>query len=74
MAIKIKVRCILEVVVELPEGETIESMQYRIEENGCPGTGIVGAAIDNAYEHGKENSVCWACNLSGRNEIIGEIK
>ena len=43
---------------------------YHIEENHCPGTGVVGAKFDEVYEHGKENSVCWACNLQGENEII----
>jgi hypothetical protein len=68
---KIKVRCTFEIEVEIPEGETAESMKFRIEENGCPGTGIVGAAFDQVYADADEGSHCWACNLQGKNEIVG---
>jgi hypothetical protein len=47
-------------------------MQFQIEENGCPGTGVVGAAFDSIYEECKEASVCWACNLRGQNKILGQ--
>jgi hypothetical protein len=60
------VQCTLEVWVECG----LEDQRFRIEENSCPGTGIVGAAIDSAIADGEENGVCWACNLNGRNKIL----
>ena len=54
--------------VELPDD--CENPYFQIEDNGCPGTREVGAAIIAAIEHGDENNVCWACNLQGENKII----
>jgi len=66
---KLKVKCTLEVEIELPD-DTGDHMFFMIEENSCPGTGVVGAAIDLAIEHAESNGVCWACNLRGKNKII----
>jgi len=63
---KYRVKCTVFVDVEYPE----DIAKFMIEENGCPGTSAVGAAIDRAIEHGRKNGVCWACNLGGTNEIV----
>jgi hypothetical protein len=66
---RIKVRCTLEVEVEVPANDD-DFVRFQIEENGCPGTGAVGSAIDREIERGEELSVCWACNLRGENKIV----
>lgn len=67
---KVKVKASVFVEVDVPDGWDQSDIQFHIEENHCPGTGEVGAAIDQAYAHGKKYSVCWACNLQGQNEIL----
>jgi hypothetical protein len=64
---KVKVKCTLIVEVEMPEPW---DAHFQIEENGCPGTGLVGAAIDDAIQEGEINSTCWACGLLGENKIL----
>lgn len=66
---KIKVLCQVIVEVELSD-EAYQRRHFIIEENGCPGTGVVGAAIDQAIADGDDTSLCWACKLSGNNMII----
>lgn len=69
---KVKVQCALTVEIEVPSGWTDEDIRFSVEENSCPGTQIVGAAIEAAIRRGKENGVCWACSLQGTNKIIHE--
>jgi len=64
---RITVQCTLQVVVEMEDHIDAE---FMIEENSCPGTGIVGNAVADAIEYGDEHGVCWACNLRGENKII----
>ena len=64
---KYRVRCTVYVDVDLPEGS---DAKFIIEENGCPGTGAVGAAIDAAMAQGEKDHVCWGCTLEGENEIV----
>lgn len=65
---KVLVECTVQLEVEI--SDDIEDPYFLIEDNGCPGTGSVGAALDAAMNHGEENSVCWACNLKGTNKIL----
>lgn len=67
---KVRVRCSFVVEIDLPDDMTQDEIRFAIEENGCPGTGVVGAAVDSAMEHGDEARVCWACNLQGKNEVL----
>ena len=69
---KILVECKLFVEVEIPNDAEYD-MQFDIEENHCPGTGIVGAAITKMIEECDEKSVCSACNFQGENKIIGLV-
>lgn len=70
---KILVECKLLVEVEIPDDPNYD-MHFDIEENHCPGTGIVGAAISEMMRKCEENSVCWACNFQGENKIVVESK
>jgi hypothetical protein len=66
---KIKVRCTLIVEIEAPDDPEYDA-EWDIEENHCPGTGLVGSAIDAVMGEAEDKRVCWACNLQGKNEII----
>lgn len=71
---KVKVCCTYTVEIEVSDEEYADrdGLTFRIEENGCPGTGLVGAAFDKVYEEAQAESVCWACNLQGENVILWE--
>ena len=56
---KVKVQCTLVVEVEVPDDA---DPHFIFEDNGCPGTGVVGAAIDAAILAGDTNS--------GENKIL----
>ncbi len=66
---RILVRASVLIVVEYPDDETNDHIQFQIEENSCPGTGRVGAALSKQMEEDEKESVCWACNLQGENKI-----
>ncbi len=68
----VKVRCTYVIEVELPDDYAVDEreLRFRIEENGCPGTGVVGAAFDAVYEEGEEKEWCWACEMQGENKVI----
>lgn len=71
---KLKVQCTLEIEIDWKD-EWYDPF-FTIEENGCPGTGSVGAAFDELYEECEKqfreqgSGPCWACNLGGENKII----
>ena len=69
---KITVKCTIEVPIEVKDDYYTEDFtpEFDIEENHCPGTGLVGAAIDKIIEEHNKNSTCWACSLNGKCEII----
>ena len=67
MRIKVAATVVVEVDVEVPEGT---DPFFIVEENGCPGTGAVGAAIEKQMREDTGRSVCWACNLRGANKIV----
>ena len=66
---KIQVKVTFTIPVEVPDDEDYDA-SFDIEENHCPGTGLVGMAIDKAIEEGNKNGICWACKLGGKNEIV----
>ncbi|MHB9004520.1 MAG: hypothetical protein ACYC6C_10740 [Coriobacteriia bacterium] len=66
---RIKVRCSFVVDVEVPDDPDYDA-HFDIEGNHCPGTGVVGAAFDQAYAKAHAGGTCWACALQGKNEII----
>jgi hypothetical protein len=70
---KVKVRCTFTIVVDVPVWATEESEYnpyFDLEENHCPGTGIVGSALDAHIARHEAASTCWACALQGKNEIL----
>lgn len=71
IGMKMLVKCTIIVPIEVPDDPDY-NMFFDIEDNHCPGTGIVGAKIDEVMERCREKSICWACNLQGKNEIIKE--
>lgn len=66
---KVRVLCSLIVEVEMDDDD-YERRHFIIEENSCPGTQLVGRAIQDAIDKGEEDGTCWACALSGQNRII----
>ncbi|HOA00874.1 MAG TPA: hypothetical protein PKI27_01050 [Dermatophilaceae bacterium] len=66
---KVKVRCSYTIEVEVPDDVDYD-VQFDIEENHCPGTGVVGAALDAHREACDAKHVCWACMLGGKNEVV----
>jgi len=69
---KIIVRCTFEIPVEVPDESEVPGYDecFDIEDNHCPGTGIVGAAFDKIYEETTKEGFCWACKLKGKCEIL----
>lgn len=67
---KILVKCTFEIPIDVPDDPDY-NMYFDIEENHCPGTGRVDSALNEIMEDCMKRSVCWACKLNGKNEIIG---
>jgi hypothetical protein len=67
----VRVRCTFEINVEVPDDWDDEQILFDIEENHCPGTGRVGAAVDALIA---KKDVCWACALDGTNEVLGIVE
>lgn len=65
---KVKVRCTFEIEVEV--ADDVENVHFMIEENSCPGTGVVGAELERLIEAHDIAGTCWACNLQGENKIL----
>lgn len=68
---KLLVECKFIVPVEVPDSYDAE---FNIEENSCPGTGLVWLSLKQLIEHHQQNHTCWACALQGTNKIIKEVK
>jgi hypothetical protein len=68
---KIKVKCTYFIDVEVSDDPEY-SAKFDIEENHCPGTGIVGATLDQVRREAEAEHICWACLLGGENEIVSE--
>ena len=63
----VKVLVSMLVEVQVKEGD---DHVFQIEDNGCPGTGVVGTAIERAIRSHKRASTCWACAFQGENTIV----
>ena len=70
MSKRAKVRCTFVIDVDFLDTISDEGIEFMVEENGCPGTGMVGAALKKIIERGKANGTCWACALDGENELL----
>ena len=65
----IMVQCSFTIPVEVPDNDDYDAF-FDIEENHCPGTGIVGGALMEHIKKHDESNTCWACALNGKNEIV----
>ena len=63
---KYKVKVTVFVDVEL---EDHLDPAWFLEENACPGTGYVGAAIESAIDRAKSTGTCWSCP-DGKCELV----
>lgn len=66
---EIKVKVTFIIPVQVPEDEDYDEV-FDIEENHCPATGIVGAALNALIEKHDAQSTCWGCSVGGKNEIV----
>jgi hypothetical protein len=68
----IRVKCTFIIPVDVPDDYYNDDFtpEFDIEENHCPGTGIVGAALDKLIEEHNKSSTCWACSVGGKCEIV----
>jgi hypothetical protein len=68
---KLLIKVTLYVEVEVNEDNHPDyDAEFDIEENHCPGTGVVGAAIEAAIAKADADKMCWGCRLNGKNEIV----
>lgn len=65
---RILVQCTFEIEVDWQD-EWV-SPYFQLEENGCPGTGAIHAALSKRMEAHEAASTCWACALNGKNKIL----
>jgi hypothetical protein len=70
--INVRVRCSFEIDVEFEDDTADDLIHFMVEENSCPGTSIVGSALEKLIADSDKSRICWACP-TGKNEIL-EIK
>ncbi len=68
----ILVKCTLIVPVSVPDDADYDAT-FDIEENHCPGTGLVGTAIDKVRKVCNQAGTCWACVFKGKNQIVEPV-
>lgn len=68
--LKRRVRVTFEIDVNLPSIMSEEQLKFMVEENSCPGTGFVGAALDKWMDDHSARGVCWGCSANGKNELL----
>lgn len=72
MAQEIKVKCTFTIPIQVPDDYYNDEFtpEFDLEDNHCPGTGLVGAAIDNLIKKHDTQNTCWACSVGGKCEIV----
>lgn len=70
---KLKVKCSFIIDVDFSDDPELDPY-FQIEENSCPGTGMVWLALKRHIEKHEQSRTCWACALQGKNEILEELK
>ena len=70
---EILVRVSLVIPVKVPADPGF-NVEFAIEENGCPGTGMVWGALQKIIQRGEDEGTCWACKYQGKNEIVPKPK
>ncbi len=66
----VRVRASVEIDVEFDDEVDNDLIHFMVEENSCPGTGIVGGALRALVHQHDEASTCWACGNNGENKIL----
>lgn len=68
-----KIRVLCQFIVELEmTDEDYARRHFIIEDNGCPGTGVVGAKIVEMMDKSDDTGLCWACAAEGTNKIVSD--
>lgn len=67
---KVLVRCSFEVEVEFDASMTDHDIEFAIEENSCPGTGSVGAAVSTLFYKNEASGCCEFCAAQGENKLV----
>ncbi len=66
---KYVVLCKYLIEVEIHD-EVDDIAEFIIEDNGCPGTGPMGAALEAVMDRCEKDSTCWACTLGATTKIV----
>jgi hypothetical protein len=67
----VRVRVSFEVDVKVIDTMNEEEIKFYIEENGCPGTSVVGEKIEQMIEDAHKDGCCWACgDANGENKVV----
>lgn len=66
---KVRVRVSFEVEIEVDGDPARDDLSFDIEDNHCPGTGLVGNAVQDLIERNIGSDSCLMCP-HGKNEII----
>lgn len=68
---KVTVQCTFTFDVEMPDDMSDDQIRWQLEQNGCPGSGSVGVAFDEAIEaETNDDAGCWACALGGETKVL----
>lgn len=67
---KVLVKCTYSIEIEVPDDTTDDKICWDVQSNGCPGTGLVGAAFDEVYKRSEKDNTCWSCELNGESKVI----
>lgn len=65
----VQVKCTFIIPVEVSNDKDFD-LHFAIEDNGCPGTGAVGKALDEHIKQHEAASTCWACALQAECQIV----
>jgi hypothetical protein len=67
---KVQVQCQFTIEVDAPDDPEYDA-RFDIEDNHCPGTGVVWTALSRHMDECEAAHICWACALGGKNKIVG---
>lgn len=65
---KVLVECSFQIEVEVDD--KYSSVEFQIEDNGCPGTGVVNSKLMAHMADCEKRSICWSCALGGESKVI----
>lgn len=65
----VDVEATIKLTVAVPDDYSKEMILFVIEEEGCPGTGLVGRKLKQLIEDSNVTQYCWACP-DGHNKVL----